>query len=265
MRMQSNRRTKAAVLVGVVGVAGLTLSACGASGPTSAKANRPAELSSATGPNNCTGPTVTATGSGTINVAPDELSVTLGVHTQAASAATALRDNNARARALIATLKAAGLSNSDIQTTGLSIYPTYSRPKGKPATINGYQVNNTVTVEVHKLSSAGTLIDRAVAQVGQAVRLDGISFSLQKPNPAEATAHTQAVHAAISQAQSMATAAGTTLGPLCSVTDVGNGYNDYASASAAGGSSNGAGSPVPIEAGSQQVNAQVRVVYSVAG
>jgi len=265
MRMQSNRRTKAAVLVGMVGVAGLTLGACGTSGPISAKANRPAALSSATGPSNCTGPTVTATGSGTTNVAPDELSITLGVHTQAANAATALRDNNAKARALIATLKAAGLTNSDIQTTGLSIYPTYARPKGKPATINGYQVNNTVTAEVHKLSSAGTLIDKAVAQVGQAVRLDGISFSLQNPNAAEATAHTQAVHAAISQAQSMASAAGTTLGPLCSVTDIGNNYGDYAASGASSAGSGSAGSPVPIEAGSQQVNAQVRVVYSVAG
>lgn len=251
----------------MVGVGSLALSACGATGPDSPRPNRAATLSSSSGPSGCTGPTVTATGSGTVNVAPDELSITLGVHTQAATAAAALRDNNTRARALVATLKKAGLTNSDIQTTGLSIYPTYSRPKGQPATINGYQVNNTVTAQLHKLSSAGTLIDQAVAQVGTAVRLDGISFSLQNPNAAEATAHTQAVQAAISQAKSMAAAAGTALGPLCSVSDVGNSYNnDFATSTASGSSgSGGAGSPVPVEAGSEQVSAQVRVAYSVAG
>jgi uncharacterized protein len=261
MRVRCSRRTRFGVLAGV---AGLALSGCGAVG--SHTASQPAggepTLASATVSTSCSGPTVTATGSGTVDVAPNLLSIVLDVHTQASSAAAALSDNNGRARTLIATLKKAGVVNSDIQTSGLSIEPTYAHPKGKPSTIDGYRVDDTVTAQLHELSSAGTVIDRAVTQVGNAVSLEGISFSLQNPTVAEATAHTQAVQAGIAQAKAMATAAGTSLGTLCSVSEVNSGqYSESSSAGAAGTSA----PSVPIESGSQQVTAQVKVVYALAG
>jgi uncharacterized protein YggE len=261
MRVRCRRRISIGVLAGVTGLA---LSGCGAAGGRSASphdANRPT-LASATVTSSCSGPTVTATASGSINVAPDLLSIVLDVHTQASSAAVALSANNQRARTLVAILKKAGVASSGIQTSGLSIEPTYAHPKGKPAAIDGYRVDDTVTAQVHQLSSAGTVIDRAVSQVGNAVSLDGISFSLENPTAAEATANTQAVHAGMAQAKAMASAAGTSLGTLCSVSEVNSGqYSESGSASAASTS----GSGVPIESGSQQVTAQVKIVYALAG
>jgi uncharacterized protein len=269
MRVKGSRRIGVGALVGV---AGLALGACGTSGATngpvsSPGANRPAVLSSATSSSSCSGPTVTATGSATTNVAPNLLTVVLGVDTQAASAQAALTANNTRARAVIGALEKAGVAKSELQTTGLSIEPTYSHVKGKPSTIDGYRVDNTVTVQVQKLSSDGTVIDRAATQVGDGVSLEGISFSLQNDNSAVATAHTQAVDAGMAEAQAMAGASGDKLGPLCSVSDQGNGNEDFASASTASAASTGSagGGSVPVESGTEQVSAQVKVVYALAG
>jgi hypothetical protein len=47
---------------------------------------------------------------------------------------------------------------ADLQTSGLSIQPTYNR-----TVITGYQVTNTVTAQLHNLAGAGALIDGASA------------------------------------------------------------------------------------------------------
>ncbi|MGH9066298.1 MAG: SIMPL domain-containing protein [Acidimicrobiales bacterium] len=262
--------------------AGLTLAACGGgpapaagSSPTTTAAGHTVALaakSSAPGakstvPAGCSGPTVTAEGSGTASAAPDLLTLTLGVHTQASTAQAALAANNTKAQALVSTLEKAGVAKADLQTTGLSINPTYSKPKGGPPMVNGYQVDDTVTAKIHKLSSAGTLIDAAAAKVGNAVRLEGVSFSLQHDSAVQAQAHTQAVQAAVGQARAMAKAAKGTLGALCSVSDVPAQITPYpfrtAGAGAAGSASVAAPPTVPVQAGTEQVSARVTVVYAL--
>ncbi|MHB1928624.1 MAG: SIMPL domain-containing protein, partial [Acidimicrobiales bacterium] len=156
--------------------AGLTLAACGTAGsPTSGASHGVGALAAASGtptPTSCNGqPTVSATATGTASVTPDTLSMTLGVSTHGATAKAALDSDNAETAKLLGVLRHAGVPNADLQTTGLSIFPHYV----KNGRVSGYDVNNTVTATVTKLSSAGAIIDSAANQVGNGIQFDNLS------------------------------------------------------------------------------------------
>lgn len=206
------------------------------------------------------GPTVTATGSGMANGTPNLLTMRIGVQTTANSASAALSKNNSEAQTLVTTLEHGGVKASDIQTSNLSINPTYAG--GNNPKVTGYQVEDDVTVQVHQLSSAGSLIDAAAAKLGNDVRFNGLSFSVSDPSGPSAAARAAALHVAVIEAQAMAKAAGSSLGALCSISDNGSSQpqpilegNSGISASA------GSLQAAPIQAGTQQFSAQVTVTY----
>ncbi|MGH9130319.1 MAG: SIMPL domain-containing protein [Acidimicrobiales bacterium] len=211
-----------------------------------------------------TGPTVTATGSGTAYGNPDLLTMQIGVRTTASSAGAALARNNTQAQALVATLKNGGVKAADIQTSNLSINPTYSNNNGNNPKVTGYQVEDDLTVQIHQLSSAGALIDAAAAKLGNDVSFNGLSFSVSDPSGPSAAARASAVHVAVVEARAMASAAGSSLGPLCAITDNGSSQPSpfLQSGSLAFAKSAGAGAAtVPIQAGSEQFTAQVSATY----
>lgn len=215
------------------------------------------------------GPRLTATGNGTAQGPPDTLNVQLGVQTTAATAAAALAQNSSEAQSLIAKLEADGVSQPEIQTSGLYIQPNYG--PGPNPRITGYQVGNTVAMELQgsNLSRAGQLVDDAAATVGSDIRVDGVSFSLQNDTSLEAQAKAQAVAGARQQAEAMAAADGLVLGSLCSISDDASAPTpepEYANGGVgfAAGLSSGAGTTSePIESGSQQVSAQATAVYAL--
>ena len=156
-------------------------------------------------------PSIAARGVGLVKGTPDTLRVVLGVETRSASAKDALAANNDKANALVDTLKSKGVEAKDIQTSQLSIHPTYD---DKGQRITGYQVNNTVTATLHDIAGAGALIDAAAGAVGDAVRVQSIGFSIDDDSALKAEARTQAVHLAQLQAEQMAKAAGVKLGAI---------------------------------------------------
>jgi uncharacterized protein YggE len=207
----------------------------------------------------CSGePTVTATASGTANAKPDTLLMTLGAQTESPKAGVALATDNAKVARLIATLRAAGVPASGIQTTGLSIYPNY-----KNGVVTTYSVENTITVTLTDLSSAGSIIDRAAAVVGNGIEFDNLEFVLADDDAPALTARAAAVQAAQARAQGMATAAGVTLGPLCSISDDATPDEIASGNSGSFAASASSGAAAPVESGTQQVTADVTVVYAV--
>lgn len=246
-------------LVGVV-AGGIGLSACTGT-PASALGSSPPGAAT-TGAGACSGstPTVTSTATASVAAKPDLLTMTIGVHTQATGATTALNENNQQAQALIAVLRAGGVPKSDLVTSGLSISPRY---RGSPPHASGYSVDDTVTATITNLSSAGALIDAAAAKVGNDVRFEGLQYSSSNDASPSLAARSLAVRAATARARAMSTAAGATLGALCSVSDVSSGGGAFHQAIGYGAASAGAASPVPLQAGAQQVSATVRVTYAL--
>ncbi len=202
--------------------------------------------------------TVTAHGQGSALGAPDMATVDLAVQTQGSTAASALGQNSSDTNNLLNALFASKVSKSDVQTSGLSLNAIYGGPT--PA-ITGYQVTNTVTVQIHSVSSTGTIIDSAAKSAGNSIRINQISFSVQDSTALFGQARARAVSQAATEAKAMATAAGKRLGALCSL-------NDSAPSSLPLNTSSfstalGVPSSVPVQAGSQQVKATVTAVYQL--
>lgn len=198
-------------------------------------------------------PSVTTRGVGTVAGVPDTLTVVLGVATRGASAAEALDDADARAAALIETLRARGVADEDLRTSGLSILPTY----GDEGRITGYEVDNQVTATVRDTTAAGALIDAAADAAGDAVRVHRIAFSLTDDGEARARARADAVRLARTQAEQLAEAGETALGPILSITEVTAEAPIPFAADAAVAQS------VPIAPGTQEITVTVEVVHAI--
>lgn len=205
-------------------------------------------------------PTINVQGEGRASVAPDLATVSLGVTTQAPTAAQAMSDNATRQAAVIDALKAQGVAPADLQTQGLSLSPMqdFSR-EGQPPVITGYQAQNIVTARVRDLDRLGPLLDAMVA--AGATDVQGISFSREDSAGTEDRARTAAVAEARRRAEVIARAAGMALGPLVSLTDTSFSGGPRPMAMMARAAD--AAESTPVEQGELTLTAQVTGVWSL--
>jgi uncharacterized protein YggE len=207
-------------------------------------------------------PTITVTGTGIVNGTPDTLTLEMGVSATAATAVAALDQSSTELSALEKAFTSAGVASSDMQTSGLNLQPNYN---SRGTVITSYTAADDLTITLSNLSAAGTVIDAAAHAVGNDVRIEGLSFSISKTAPLLARARAMAVRAAATSARQLATAAGTTLGPIVSLTDESeqlpspSGPSGYAAEPVAAKSV-----PVPLQSGSEPVTVEVQVVYQLA-
>lgn len=204
--------------------------------------------------------TVQATGQATAT--PNLLTLSIGVNVSAPTASAALTDANAKAASLSTTLEQAGVASADIQTTNFSIQPNFDT-KGA---ITGYQVSNTMQVKLHNLAASGAVIDAAARSAADAVRVNGLTFSVDDTRTVDGTARADGIQVAAAHAHSMAAAAGGSIKGVCSITDSTTTYPipQDALGAAAGGTAATNGASVPVQPGTQQSTAQVTVVYGLA-
>ena len=167
-------------------------------------------------------PQISVSGEGTVQSAPDMATISLGVTTQAKTAAEAMTTNSDEVAKVLANLRAAGIEGRDIQTTGLSLNPVWnSYDSGQTQKIDGYAAMNMVTVRVRALDKLGEVLDAAVKD--GANTLNGLTFGLAEPGPALDEARKLAVADAARKAAILAAAAGVKLGPVLNITE-GGGY-----------------------------------------
>ncbi len=200
------------------------------------------------------------TGTGRVDAAPDMAVVTLGVQTQARTAAQALADNNARLASVIARLREAGIAPRDVQTSGLSLGPRYDYGDGRTPRLVGYEASNQLSVRVRALDTLGTVLDAAVSD--GANTLGGLTFTLADPGPARDAALAAAAADARRKAQLMAEAAGVRLGRVLEITEHGGYAPPQPMLRAA--MADAAPASVPVEAGEISYSATVGIVYALA-
>lgn len=166
--------------------------------------------------------TIVVSGTGRVSAAPDIALLTLGVESQAPTLAETTADAARRMSAVVARLKALGVTDADIATVAYSVDPRTAptdAARRDPPRIVGYYVSNLAQVTVRKLTDAGPILDAAVAAGANAVR--GIRFGLADSSPAQAEARKLAVADALAKARELATAAGVTLGPVLTIRESG--------------------------------------------
>lgn len=202
---------------------------------------------------------LTVTGEGRATAVPDMAMINLGVSTRAATAAEAMAQNATRQNAVIEALKAQGVEDRDIQTSGLNLSPEMSYSQdSKPPVLTGYAAQNMVSVRVRKLEGLGATLDALVAT--GANEINSISFTREDMSAGEDEARADAISSARHRAEVMATAAGMRLGPLMALSDsaVSNGPVPMMAMA-----SRAAGDATPIAAGELTLNAIVSATYAL--
>lgn len=150
--------------------------------------------------------TITLTGRSTVDHAPDIAMITLGVQVEAPSAAAAMQQQAKQMNDVFTAVKASGVADRDMQTSNLSLNPVYDYPKNGKAVLRGYQASNQITIKVRKLDALGKTLDAVVKGGGNTI--NGVSFSIDRPEPLQDEARVAAIKDAAARAELYAKAVG---------------------------------------------------------
>lgn len=197
---------------------------------------------------------ITVNGSSTVTTTPDEATFTFGVDARGETASEALSAAAAAVNKVTDAVKDAGVAGKDIQTQDISL-STLTSSDGRH--IDGYAANASITVHAKDLDRAGKLVDTAVA--AGANNVYGPSLSRSDADELADKALADAVADARRKAESLAEAAGGSLGQVISVSESGSSVPPmpYAAREAA------LATDVAIEPGTQDIQASVTVVFEL--
>ena len=151
---------------------------------------------------------IVVTGEGSVEAAPDEAMLTVGVQTVRKTAQDAQSGTNTVIDEVIGRIAALGIPRDRMRTSGVELSP--QRGSGGTGPITGYAATNRVTITVDDLGMAGRIVDAAVG--AGANELQGLSFGLRDSSGARTRALRLAVQNAQATASALAAAAGA--GPI---------------------------------------------------
>ena len=152
---------------------------------------------------------------------PDVATISAGVVTQAADGNTAMRQNAEQMAKVMAAIKAAGIAEKDIQTSGISLNPQYRYVENEAPSITGYQATNTVSLKVRDITKLGKVLDSLAAQ--GANQINGPSFQIDQPEPVYDEARLAALKKAKDRAETYAKALDLKVRRIISISEGGGG------------------------------------------
>lgn len=209
--------------------------------------------------------TITVVGEGKVSLKPDIARVTIGVETVNVSVQEATAANKTIVEAVLAALQAEGVAESDLRTTGFSVFAERYGPEGMlPDNEVRYRVSNSVSVTIRDLDKVGAIIDVAVD--AGANNIYGVEFALDDTSVAQSDARSAAIANGLQKATELAELSGVSLGRVVSISEVigaGGGY--YAGTfSEMARMGFGGGGGAPIAPGQLDLVMQLQIVYAIA-
>jgi uncharacterized protein YggE len=196
---------------------------------------------------------VTVTGTASVQAVPDQAGFSAGVASNAATAQAALAANATKAASVIEALRSAGVAKADLQTQDVSVSPRWD-DRGKQ---DGFSAHASVQVHVRDVRQAGRLIDAAVA--AGATETSGPSFDRGDRDALYRTALKDAFAEARLKAATLAGEADASLGRVLRIEESSAMPEPMPLEMRAA-----AESATPVEPGKQEVQASVRVTFSLA-
>lgn len=122
---------------------------------------------------------ITTTGNAEIKVAPDKVTVSFGIETEALTAAESQDQNREISNRIMEEIQSLGILSNEVQTTQLTVQPiTEFDPETREFVNKGFKTTHIITVSTSSIGVVGELIDTVVG-VG-ANRVDNIVFSLSE-------------------------------------------------------------------------------------
>ncbi len=206
---------------------------------------------------------LSVTASGTAYGEPDKASFDAGVSAlnedvQAASSAV-----SEGVSSLLSALRQAGVTEEDIRTTNVSIYPEQSYDaNGQPGKLR-YRVTNTVHVTVRDVAGLGNLLGLSV-EAG-ANEISNVVYSVSNPAALERQAREVAVDSAHAKAVQLAALATAELGRVRQISEMaqGDAAQPLPMARMEAMSADAAGASMPVSSGQLAVTVTVHVVYDI--
>jgi len=206
--------------------------------------------------------TLSVTGSGKVDAAPDVAYLTLSVETLAKNASQAVKDNSGTTSKVIEVIKAKLGKDDKVSTAGYSLAPVYEYNNQTNKTdFKGYRASNRIIVEAHNLKEIGNIID-STAEAGLN-NVESLSFDTTKRDEIRREAIVEAVRDAKATAETLSKAAGVTITKILQLSPSFDYpvpvYRDYALAKEAAP----AAPPTPIEPGDISISASVSIVFEI--
>ncbi len=196
-------------------------------------------------------------GHGEIAAPPDLATLSVGVEVTAKTVAEARSAGAEAASNVIRSLSQDRIEKKDIQTDSFSIQPRYQEDKGAQRII-GYTLTNTVSAKIRDLSSVSRVVDDAASAGGDAVRINGVTFSIEDPSQVRTSARERAVADARRKAEQLAKLTGVNLASPIAVEEV-----SFRSPVVTLSRAAAAEATTPFEPGENAVSLDVRVRWGI--
>jgi len=204
--------------------------------------------------------TLRMVGTGEATVVPDMLGLTLSVTAKQPDLDAALDQASGTMRRVLAALRAQGVRDADVQTTGLQMYPEYDYPAYGPPVLTGYRVTQRARVTVRELAEGGEAVSAAVTNGGNAVRVTDIRLGVSDPEAALGRARDAAVEAATAKAEQYAAATGQELGEVLDLRELSSSRPQPQRVMAPRAAADVAA--MPVNAGRDDLDVRVAVVWA---
>lgn len=234
----------------------LTLGGC-AGGTPAAPAETTVHLQQEAEPD-----TITVTGRAGMEATPDVAKISVGVTSRASTPTAAREQNTTAVNATLDALKELGIEDRDIQTTNMNMWTSYNNNGG----ISGYRMSTDLAIYVREIDRAGEVVDAAIAAGSN--ELNGVEYLLSNEDEMYNEALTDAIDLARQKAESMAAAAGKTVGQVRRIEETSRAVatvREYGvNADTGGVSFNEAKADTVIRPGSSTISAQVQVVFEIS-
>lgn len=204
--------------------------------------------------------TLSLSASGEVSAAPDKATINFAVVSQGKTASDAMKANNIRMNAVMASLKSAGIADKDIQTSSLNLSPQYDYTDGQHPRLTGYQAQNQITVRINDLSQTGPVIDTVIkAGINQ---IDSINFGLKNDDALKDQARQSAVKTLMARAELYAQATGMHVKRILTLSESDQSYQPpqpmmFARAEKSADAS------TPVAAGELQLSVQVSATFEL--
>jgi hypothetical protein len=196
-------------------------------------------------------------GEGKASAPADKVTVVLGVETRDVSATKAASENARLMNDTIAALLAAGVPESEIQTSSYSLSTSPEEPVGSEMIGDHpeFIASNMVTFSLNNTTDVGEVLDEAVSSGSNRIR--EITFDLIDPRLQKDLALTRAIEDGARKAETAAAAAGVNLGRILEISE---GYG-YVSADSRSFAFDVATS---IQPGDMEITASVTMTYEIS-
>ena len=203
---------------------------------------------------------ITVQATGTADVVPDAVQISLAVSVLAETNDVALAQASASADVVRETLLDMKIDEADFATQGLSVNPEYTYTEAEGQKIVGYRATQIFDVLVRDAANAGAVIDAVISKGGATVSVNSTYPVVNDATSGSVAAREDAVANARAKAEAYAELLGVKLGDIVYLTEI-NAPTNVVVAKSSDAMAEGAATQIDL--GTQEVTVTVEVRWKL--